>query len=119
MDSNKKTEPAPEVCGTTYDGGVTEAQIEAFKAKHGKVCRVDIVDGADTHIGYFKRPDFATIKAITKLAKTDEVEAGKVMFDNCWLGGSEDLRKDAVLFMATQKQLGDMVNGCMGSIKNL
>ena len=80
---------------------------------------MDIVDGADTHIGYFKRPDFATIKAITKVAKTDEVEAGKVMFNNCWLGGSEELKEDAVLFMAVQVQLGKLVNGCMGSLKNL
>lgn len=56
---------------------------------------------------------------MTKLAKTDEVEAGKVMFDNCWLGGSEELRKDAVLFMAVQSQLGGLLNGCMGSLKNL
>ena len=56
---------------------------------------------------------------ITKLAKTDEVEAGKVLFANCWLGGSAELEKDAVLFMAVQVQLGKLVNGCMGSIKNL
>lgn len=103
----------------TFDGGVTPEQIESWKNKHRKVYRVDIVDGEDTHIGYFTRPDFATIKAITKISKTDEVEAGKVMFDNCWLGGSEDLRNDAVLFMATQVQLGKLVNGCMGSLKNL
>lgn len=103
----------------TFDGGITEAQVEAFKAKHGKIYRVDIVDGADTHIGYVRRPDFATIKAITKLSKTDEVEAGKVMLNNCWLGGSEALRTDAVLFMAVQVQLGKLLNGCMGSLKNL
>lgn len=103
----------------TFDGGITEEQLEALKRQHKKAYRVDIVDGEDTHIGYFKRPDFATIKAVTKLAKTDEVEAGKVMFDNCWLGGSEELRKDAVLFMAVQKQFGTVLNGCMGSIKNL
>lgn len=103
----------------TFDGGVTSEQVEAWKNKHRKVYRVDIVDGADTHIGYFKRPDFATIKAITKVAKTDEVEAGKVMFNNCWLGGSEELKEDAVLFMAVQVQLGKLVNGCMGSLKNL
>lgn len=108
-----------ELRAQTYDGGITEAQIDAFKGKHGKVYRVDIVDGEDTHVGYFRRPDFQTVKAITKISKTDEVEAGKVMFDNCWLGGSEDLRKDAVLFMAVQAQLGKMLNGCMGSIKNL
>ena len=103
----------------TFDGGVTEQQVEAWKRQHRKAYRVDIVDGEDTHIGYFKRPDFATIKAVTKLAKSDEVEAGKVMFDNCWLGGSKELREDAVLFMAVQAQLGGLLNGCMGSLKNL
>lgn len=103
----------------TFDGGVTPEQLEAWKNKHRKVYRVDIVDGEDTHIGYFKRPDFATTKAITKVFKTDEVEAGKIMFNNCWLGGSEELGTDAVLFMAVQVQLGKLLNGCMGSIKNL
>lgn len=103
----------------TFDGAVTPEKILAWKRQHRKVYRVDVVDDGDTHIGYFKRPDFATIKAVTKVAKTDEVEAGKIMFDNCWLGGSEELRKDAVLFMAVQAQLGKVLNGCMGSLKNL
>ncbi len=103
----------------TYDGGISPEQVEEMKKKHRKVFRVDIVDGEDTHVGYFKRPDFETIKTITKLGKVDEVAAGKVMMDNCWLGGSEELRTDAVLFMAVQVQLGKMVNGCMGSLKNL
>lgn len=41
------------------------------------------------------------------------------MFKNCWLGGSEELERDAVLFMAVQVQLGKVLNGCMGSLKNL
>ena len=108
------------VTAQTHDGGVTVEQVEAWKRQHRKAYRVDIVDDdGDTHIGYFKRPDFPTIKAVTKLAKSDEVEAGKVMFDNCWLGGSKTLREDAVLFMAVQAQLGKLLNGVMGSIKNL
>lgn len=103
----------------TFDGGVTPEQVDAWKRQHRKVYRVDVVDDGDTHIGYFKRPDFATIKAVTKLAKSDEVEAGKVMFNNCRLGGSEELGKDAVLFMAVQVQLGKLLNGCMSSLKNL
>lgn len=103
----------------TFDGGLTPEQIEQLKKKHRKVVRVDIVDGEETHVGYFKRPDFATIKAVTKLSKTDEVEAGRVLFKNCWLGGSEWLEQDAVLFMKVQEQLGKMLNGCMGSLKNL
>lgn len=114
MDNEQNKETA-----RTFDGGVTEAQIEAWKGQHRKVYRVDIVDDEDTHIGYFKRPDFATIKASTAVAKRDEVEAGKVMFENCWLGGSEALRTDAVLFVAVQTQLAKIMTGCMGSLKNL
>lgn len=105
--------------GHTYDGGLGEAQIEQLKKKHGKLVRIDVVDGEDTHVGYFKRPDFATIKAVTHVAKTDEIKAGEVMFDGCWVGGSAELRKDALLFMAVQKQLGTMLNSCMSSLKNL
>ena len=68
----------------TYDGGITPEQVAQMKAKHRKAFRIDIVDGADTHVGYFKRPDFDTIKAVTKVSKVDEVEAGKIMFDKCW-----------------------------------
>ena len=39
----------------TFDGGITPEQVEAMKSKHRKVFRVDIVDGEDTHVGYFKR----------------------------------------------------------------
>lgn len=114
-----ETTEKKEQTGRTFDGGITGEQINAFKARHGRIHRMDIVDGADTHIGYFHRPDFQTIKAVTKVGKTDEVEAGKILFDNCWLGGSEALRKDAILFMAVQVQLGKLLNSCMGSIKNL
>lgn len=113
----KEEKKAPEA--QTFDGGITSEQVEAMKAKHRKVVRIDIVDGEDTHVGYFKRPDFETIKAVTKVAKVDEVEAGRIMFDKCWLGGSEELRRDAILFMAVQKQLGRVLNSCMGSLKNL
>ncbi len=113
----KEENKAPEA--QTFDGGITPEQAAQFKAKHRKVFRVDIVDGEDTHVGYFKRPGFDTIKAVTKVSKVDEVDAGKIMFDKCWLGGSEELRADAILFMAVQKQLGQMLNSCMGSLKNL
>lgn len=108
-----------ELRAKTFDGGVTEQQIEKWKAQHRKVSRIDVVDGDETHIGYFKRPDFPTIKAMTAVSKTDEIKAAEVVFDNCWLGGSEWLRKDATLFLAAQQQIGALISGCMSSIKNL
>lgn len=112
METSNKT---PQI----FNGRLTEAQVEAFKAQHRKSFAIEIKDGNEVHIGYFKRPTLETLKAVTKVARTDEVEAGKVMFDNCWLGGSEELRTDALLFMAVQKKLGEVLNGFQGLIKNL
>ena len=105
--------------GVTFDGNVTEEQIRAWKAKYGKVVRIDVVDGEDLHIGYFHRPTLATMSAVTKMAKTDELKSSEVIFDNCWLGGSSALRNDGVLFLETTKQLGKMLNSCRSSLKNL
>ena len=101
-----------------FNGNLTEAQIEAFKQKHRKGFAIEIPDRGEVHIGYFKRPTLETLKAVAKVARTDEIEAGKVMFDNCWLGGSEELRTDALLFTAAQKQLAEVLNGFKGLIKN-
>lgn len=113
----EKEKKQPE--GQTFDGGITPEREAELKKRYGKVVRIDVVDGADTHVGYFKRPDFPTIRAVTHIAKTDEIKAGEAMYDNCFVGGSPELRKDALLFMAVQKQLGTMLNACMGSLKNL
>lgn len=105
--------------GETYDGGVTAEQINAWKSKHGKVVRIDVVDDGDLHVGYFHRPRLETMSAVTKMAKTDELKSSEVMFDNCWLGGSAAMRHDALLFLETTKQLGAMLSSLRSSIKNL
>lgn len=109
-DKNKKT---------TFDGGVTEADIAKWKAKHRKVTRIDAVDGDELHIGYFKRPSLETLKAATKVAQSDEVKGGEIIFDGCWLGGSEHIREDSVLFMSVSKQLAGMIVSAKSSLKNL
>lgn len=105
--------------GQTFDGGVTEEQITKWKQRHGKVVRIDVTDGSDLHVAYFHRPTLEILKAVTKLAKTDEVGAGEVLAKNCLLGGSEALFTDGLLFTEMQKQLGDLLHSCQSSLKNL
>jgi hypothetical protein len=105
--------------GETFDGGITEEQIKAWKGKYGKVLRIDVVDDGDLHVGYFHRPRLETMSAVTKMVKTDELKSSEVMFDNCWLGGSPAMRTDAILFLEATKQLGAMLNSCRSSLKNL
>lgn len=113
MDNNKKNTI------TTFDGGVADEQIQQWKNRYGKVVRIEVQDDGDTHVGYFHRPKLEDMSAIMKLAKTDELKSSEVMFNNCWLGGSEAMRHDAILFIETTKQLATMLGSCRSSLKNL
>lgn len=103
----------------TFDGGIKEETIRQWKARYGKIVRIDVADGDELHVGYFHRPKLETMSAVSKIGKTDEVKSAEVMFDNCWLGGSESLRNDAILFLEATKQLGKMFSTCLSSLKNL
>lgn len=103
----------------TFDGGVTDEQITKWKNVHKRVIRIDVVDGEELHVAYFKRPSLETMSAVTKVTKTDEVKGVSVLYDNCFLGGDPEMREDALLFMAATAQLGKLFNSCLGSLKNL
>lgn len=105
--------------GTVFDGGVSEEQIRRWKAAHRRIIRIDVTDGEDLHVAYFRRPTIETMSAVTKTGKTDEVKSAGVLYDNCFLGGDPEMRRDALLFMAATAQLGRMFEACMGSLKNL
>lgn len=110
---------APNTEKKTFDGNVTEETINKWKAQHRKVTRIDVEDGGDLHVGYFKRPSMETMAAVNKLAKSDEMKSAQTLFDGCWLGGSEDLRHDAVLFTACMGQLNVAFASVSASLKNL
>ena len=113
---NKNTEKAE--CHT-FDGGISAEQLEQWKNKYRKVVRIDVTDEGDLHVGYFRRPSMETMKAVSQVGKNDEMKAAEILFDNCWLGGSGDLRTEALLFVEVQKQLGVMLSSCRSSLKNL
>lgn len=115
---NQDTTPAPAE-KHTYDGGITEETINKWKAQHRKVTRIDVEDDGELHVGYFKRPSMETMAAVNKLAKSDEMKSATTLFNGCWLGGSEELRHDAVLFVACTAQLNKAFAAVSASLKNL
>lgn len=121
MDKNeeKKFAETAKKCGHTYDGGVTEEQIKQWKAKHRKVIRIDVVDGDELHVGYFHRPTLETMAAVQKISADSEMRGAETLFKGCWLGGSEEMGTDTVLFSETCKRLNDALSSCMSSLKNL
>lgn len=124
MDNKNTREITDERTGVTrtltvHNGGVSDEQIQAWKAEHRKVSAVEVTDGDDLYIGYFKRPDMNTVSAVNKLSKTDEIKGSMTMFDNCWLGGDPAIKADALLKIEATKQLAVMLASVVGSLKNL
>lgn len=101
------------------NGGVTGEQIQMWKARYRKVSEISVVDGEETHVGFFHRPDMETMAAVNKVAKTDEVKAANTLFDNCWLGGSPVMKDDAVVRMAAIGKINELMAVSTSSIKNL
>lgn len=116
---NEKNNEATQAIKTTFDGNVTEEQISKWKKSHRKVIRIDVADGEELHVGYFHRPSLETMGAVSKVSKTDEVRGAETLFKGCWLGGSEFLLNDSVLFMSCTEQLSKAFASCMASLKNL
>lgn len=104
---------------TVWNGGVSEEQIKVWKNEYRKVYAIEVEDEEDLYIGYFRRPNLETMSAVNKIAKTDEIKSTTIMFDNCWLGGEPVMKTDTLVRIAAIKQLGEMFNRVMGTLKNL
>lgn len=111
----------PENEMTTIDGGVTVEQVAEWKAKHGRVVEIEVVDPDfnERHVGYFRRPDMRTMQAFSATAKNNEVKAAEIFFDNCWLGGSPMMKTDAVYKLQANGELQAIFGKCVSKLKNL
>jgi len=101
------------------NGGITQEQIAMWKNQHRKVSEISVIDEGEKHVGYFHRPSMETMSAVNKIGKTDEVKAANILFDNCWLGGSQTMKEDAVVKMAAIGKLNELMNISTAEIKNL
>jgi len=99
-----------------YIGAVDQAQLEAWKKKHGDIFEI-IIEG---HIGYLKPVDRKVmIYALTKLDITfsegkkmnlgQMVQSGEAILQNCWIGGSEEILKKDDLFISAAMEASYLV----------
>ncbi len=120
MDNKEKS--AEKIDGlTVIDGGVTADNIAAWKGAHGRISEVAVedLDVSERHLGWFRRPDMKTMQAFSAAAKSNEIKAAELLFDNCWLGGSPALKTDAVYKMEAMNAMQGIFSKCVRSLKNL
>lgn len=103
------------------NGDMTEEQLSALKARHGRIAEIEVADPEvkELHRGYFRRPDMKTMQAFSATAKSNDVKAAEVMFDNCWVGGSALMKTDAVYKLQAVGELQNIFGKCVSKLKNL
>ena len=121
MDNANKTLDINTENYKVINGDVTAEQINEWKNRNGRIHEVEIADTEfeELHRGYFRRPDMKTMQAFSAAAKTNEIKAAEVMFDNCWLGGSSAMKSDAVYKMQAIGELQNIFGKCVSKLKNL
>lgn len=77
-------------------GQATPEQIAEWKEKHGEIFAIKV----DGHVGYLHKPSRKTISYASVAGKTDPLKFNETLLRECWLGGSEAIRKDDDKFLA-------------------
>ncbi|NCC74186.1 MAG: hypothetical protein EOM06_12395 [Sphingobacteriia bacterium] len=96
-------------------GQATPEQIEEWKKKHGQVKGL-IVDG---HICYLKKPDRKTLSFATVAGQKDPLKFNEILLNNCWLGGSEEIKTDDDLFLSAGAKISELITVKEAELVNL
>lgn len=91
-------------------GGVTQAQVDAWKKEFGDIHRVwvkSLVDPKREYVAYVKTPDKATMSAAAKYISDDPVKASDILGSNCVLFTEPELKQDQYQF-ALNGQIGKL-----------
>lgn len=90
-------------------------QIEAWKAKYGKVFAYT----ADDKTCFLRKPTRKALSAASVIGQKDPLKYNEVLIGNCWLGGDEELRTDDSYFLGLSAKVADLVEIKEGELKEL
>lgn len=103
-------------------GEATEAQIAQWKRQYGNVYAIEVSvddDNESKAVGYFVKPDIKTLSSSSRYLETDPFKAGEVIFENCYIGGSELFKTDDEVKLAAITKLGELFKLRAAEIKKL
>ena len=99
--------------------GVTQGQIDAWKREFKEVHLITVKDGENEINGIFRKPDMTILSAAGRVAKSDPMQSGQIMFDNCLLACDDALKTDDELKVSCFSKLGELFKIREASIKKL
>lgn len=97
---------------TKLPGGITQAQLDAWKEKHGGVNVVKVhLSEAESVTGYFKKPTRDVIANCVNMATEGNVyEAREFLANNTFIGGDARVNTDFDVSISAQINLWKSLN---------
>lgn len=100
---------------TALIGQAAPEQIAEWKEKHGEVFSIKV----DGHICYLRKPTRKAISYASMAGKSDPLKFNETLLRECWLGGSEAIRKDDDKFLAAGGVLDRIVEVKQAELEKL
>lgn len=99
--------------------GVTQTQLNQWKAKHGEVHLIDVDTDNGTVYGYFKKPSLDVMSATAKFADSDPVKSILILYEGCKLKVDAVIDEDDQAKIAAAGLVGRLFKQYSAGIKKL
>lgn len=86
-------------------GQATVAEIDEWKKRHGDIYAIKV----DGHVCYLRKPTRRDLSFASSAGKKDPLKFNETLLRDCWLGGSEAIRRDDDKFMGASGVLDKIV----------
>lgn len=98
-------------------GQASEGQLALWRKEFGEVLElyVENSDATLAHVAYLRKPSFAIFSSV--LSERNQLERNRAMLMLCWLGGSEDVKKEDNLLISACVSIGELESVKIGYLK--
>ena len=102
-------------------GGVTQAQVDEWKQKHGIVHVITVGDEDDggAKTCYLRKPTRKDLGHASTIGKKDPMKFNLSLLENCWLGGDTEIKTDDDYFMGAVQVIEEIITFKTASLKKI
>ena len=98
-----------------FVGKATVAEIDEWKKRHGDIYAIKV----DGHVCYLRKPTRRDLSFASSAGKKDPLKFNETLLRDCWLGGSEAIRRDDDKFMGASGVLDKIIPDAEAELEKL
>ena len=96
-------------------GQATVAESDEWKKRHGDIYAIKV----DGHVCYLRKPTRRDLSFASSAGKKDPLKFNETLLRDCWLGGSEAIRRDDDKFMGASGVLDKIIPDAEAELEKL